>query len=211
VPEHTIAEGDCIVSLAEANGLLWQSIWDHPSNAELKAKREDPNILLPGDILFIPEKRIKEQQKGTDQTHKFVRLGTPAKVRLRLLDFERKPRKNVRYVATVDDNRTEGTSDADGMIEFYAKPTAREVHLILTENGRREEHRLQLGHMDPADSLSGVQRRLHNLGYDCGGEDGTLGDATRAALRAFQQERELPITGEADDATQSALRELHGS
>lgn len=211
MPEHSIAEGDCIVSLAEAHGLLWETIWNHPNNAELKAKREDPNILLPGDVLFIPEKRLKEQPKGTDQTHKFVRLGTPAKVRLRLLDFERKPRKNVQYSADVDGTRTEGTSDADGMIEFYAKPSAREVHLILTENGRREEHRLQLGQMDPADSLSGVQRRLHNLGYNCGGEDGTLGEATQAALRAFQKERQLPITGQPDEATQSALRELHGS
>jgi hypothetical protein len=211
MPDYTIEAGDCLSSLAEAHGLLWETIWNHPNNADLKARRQDPNILLPGDILFLPDKRLKEHQKSTDQTHKFVRLGTPAKVRLRLLDFERRPRSNVRYSANVEGNRSEGASDSDGMIEFFAKPDAREVHLVLTENGRQEEHRLQLGHMDPIDSLSGVQRRLANLGYQCGGEDGDLGDATRAALRAFQRERQLPESGEPDDATRSVLRDLHGS
>lgn len=211
MPDYTIEAGDCLLNLAHAHGLLWETIWNHPNNSQLKARREDPNILLPGDVLFIPEKRPKEQQKPTDQTHKFVRLGTPAKVRLRLLDFQRNPRRNVRYAASVDGNRSEGASDSDGMIEFVAPPNAREVHLILTENGRQEEHRLQLGHMDPLDTLSGLQRRLANLGYHCGGEDGELGDATRAALRAFQRERQLPESGEPDDATRSALRQLHGS
>lgn len=211
MPDYTIEAGDCLLNLAHAHGLLWETIWNHPNNSQLKARREDPNILLPGDILFIPERRLKEQQKSTDQTHKFVRLGTPGKVRLRLLDFQRHPRRNVRYSATVDGNRSEGVSDSDGMIEFVAPPDAREVHLILTENGRQEEHRLQLGHMDPLDTISGVQRRLANLGYHCGGEDGELGDATGAALRAFQRERQLPESGEPDDATRSALRQLHGS
>lgn len=211
MPDYTIEAGDCLLNLAHAHGLLWETIWNHPNNSQLKARREDPNILLPGDVLFIPEKRQKEQQKSTDQTHKFVRLGTPAKVRLRLLDFQRHPRRNVRYSASVDGRRSEGVSDSDGMIEFVAPPDAREVHLLLTENGRQEEHRLQLGHMDPLETISGVQRRLANLGYHCGGEDGELGDATRAALRAFQRERQLPESGETDDATRSALRQLHGS
>ncbi len=50
-----------------------------------------------------------------------------------------------------------------------------------------------------------IQHRLVDLGYDVGATDGLLGPRTRAALRAFQTDRELPITGLPDGNTQRAL------
>ncbi|HUJ26792.1 MAG TPA: peptidoglycan-binding domain-containing protein, partial [Myxococcales bacterium] len=54
--------------------------------------------------------------------------------------------------------------------------------------------------------IRGVQDRLNKLGYRAG-NSGQLDEATRAALRHFQEdemEREEP-TGELDDETQRAL------
>ena len=50
-----------------------------------------------------------------------------------------------------------------------------------------------------------VQRSLISLGYDPGPPDGLLSFATRRALAAFQSERDLPLTGVADEATVLAL------
>jgi len=68
---------------------------------------------------------------------------------------------------------------------------------------------LRLGTIDPISSISGIQSRLNNLGFDCGAVDGVLGPRTEAALRAFQQAHDLPPTGEADAATQDALFRRH--
>ncbi len=51
-----------------------------------------------------------------------------------------------------------------------------------------------------------AQSRLTAHGFPCGPIDGVIGSGTRAALRAFQATRALPITGQADDATVAALK-----
>lgn len=53
--------------------------------------------------------------------------------------------------------------------------------------------------------IENIQLRLEDLGYDIGDVDGLLGPKTRAALRAFQADRGLPITGLPDGNTQRAL------
>jgi peptidoglycan hydrolase-like protein with peptidoglycan-binding domain len=50
-----------------------------------------------------------------------------------------------------------------------------------------------------------IQHRLVDLGYGIGEVDGLLGPRTRAALRAFQADRGLPVTGLPDGNTQRVL------
>ena len=50
-----------------------------------------------------------------------------------------------------------------------------------------------------------IQHRLVDLGYDVGATDGLLGPRTHAALRAFQADQGLPVTGLPDGNTQRAL------
>ena len=56
-----------------------------------------------------------------------------------------------------------------------------------------------------ADIVLEVQKRLKKEGLDPGPLDGIFGDATRAALGAFQDSRKLKQTRELDEATLSAL------
>jgi hypothetical protein len=53
--------------------------------------------------------------------------------------------------------------------------------------------------------LPAVQDRLNVLGYDVGPSDGLLGKRTQAALREFQEEVGLPVTGQLDTTTRRAL------
>lgn len=50
-----------------------------------------------------------------------------------------------------------------------------------------------------------IQQALNNAGYRLGELDGKLGPATLAAVKKFQGDRHLPITGKPDDITLAAL------
>jgi hypothetical protein len=54
-------------------------------------------------------------------------------------------------------------------------------------------------------ALGAVQRRLHDRGHAPGAPDGVWGTDTEAAIREFQRERELPVTGLPGALTLSAL------
>ena len=72
-----------------------------------------------------------------------------------------------------------------------------------------------IGHLNPLsdtndDGISGAQARLVNLGYGTGEIDGQTGPMTLAALREFQANHELEVTGELDQATIAKLAEERG-
>lgn len=205
MPMHTVSRGDSIPSLAHDHGHFWETLWNHPQNAELKALRKTPNILNPGDEVFIPELRLKDVSKGTDATHKFERKGVPAKIRMQLFMLG-EPRKNEPYTLVLDDETIEGTTDGDGFVEAFIRPNCRGGKLILTNTG--EEIPISLGHLNPIDTVSGVRQRLSNLGFYCGDGD-EIDEATKIALSQFQGAHGLPKTGEIDDATRSKLQSLH--
>lgn len=50
-----------------------------------------------------------------------------------------------------------------------------------------------------------AQRQLKATGFNPGPIDGRFGPLTEAAVREFQQHHGLPVTGELDDATRTAL------
>jgi hypothetical protein len=57
----------------------------------------------------------------------------------------------------------------------------------------------------PDDLASAVQEELTRRGYDPGGVDGVIGPQTRSAIVAFQEDRDLPVTGRIDRSLLRAL------
>ena len=209
--QHLVQQGECVSSIATQYGLFWETVWNDPGNAQLKQLRRDPNVLLPGDVLVVRDRQLREESRPTDAKHSFVRKGVPAKVKLRLVNLRQEPRPGLSYIANIDGEVHSGVSDGDGYIEFAVKPTVQKVVLNVDDNGSQEKYQVRLGHMDPVTELSGVRKRLANLGFDCGPDSGSLEDSTRTALETFQTSVNLPATGEPDDATRSKLQEAHGS
>src|SRR5215831_11621271 len=115
---HTVKQGEHLSRLAEQYGFSdYRTIWDHPENAELKQKRQNPNVLYPGDNLFIPDRELREEPRPTDQRHTFVLSGTKLKVRLVLEGRFDKPIANAACTLRINADSTDLTTDGGGKIE----------------------------------------------------------------------------------------------
>jgi len=204
--EHKVKQGDCLSSIAEEHGLFWEKIWNHSKNTELKEKRKDPNVLYPGDVVFVPDIEQKEESCATEQRHKFRRKGVPEKLQL-VLRIEGEPRENVEYIIDIDGNQSRGTTDGEGRVSISIPPGARRGKITLVDAG--EEFEVDLGNLDPITEVSGVQARLANLGYDVE-VTGQWDERSAEALRQFQSRQELDATGEIDEPTQNKLRDVYG-
>jgi N-acetylmuramoyl-L-alanine amidase len=118
------------------------------------------------------------------------------------------PRANVDYTLVIDGQIFSGTTDGSGKIEQSISPNAKKGILILEND---TPINLQLGHIDPIETITGVQQRLINLGFDCGGVHGNLDSETKKALKDFQETCGLTASGELDKGTEEKLLEKHGS
>jgi photosystem II stability/assembly factor-like uncharacterized protein len=65
--------------------------------------------------------------------------------------------------------------------------------------------RRQVQRAIPAELVIQIQQALINAGYRLGETDGKLGPASLAAVKKFQGDRHLPVTGKPDDITLAAL------
>ncbi len=124
-------------------------------------------------------------------------------------DFE--PRANVPYILEIDGNTTRGTTDGDGHIEETIPPSAQSGTLTLNPGAPNElKLPLALGGIDPIAEITGVRKRLSNLGYPCLIDGDQMTDDLDAALRQFQAANGLTGTGQIDDPTKDKLQSMHG-
>ncbi len=207
MPEYIVKQGDCLSSISDKYGLSWKKIWDHPKNSQLKEQRKDPNVLFPGDKLFIPDKEEKAAAAATGQKHRFRRKGVPEKLEL-ILYLEGEPRRDEDYELEINGKFVRGKTDGQGKVSISIPPRAQRGKLILIKTG--EEFNLELGHLDPITEITGVQARLANLGYDVE-VSGKWEERSKEALKLFQKQNELDPSGEIDEPTRSKLKEVHGS
>jgi N-acetylmuramoyl-L-alanine amidase len=71
MPYYTVKQGEHLSRLAKQFGFSdYSTIWDHPENAELKRKRNNPNVLYPGDTCSFPrENCVKRFVLPTNAIH----------------------------------------------------------------------------------------------------------------------------------------------
>lgn len=209
--DYEVGAGECMSSIAKATGHFWKTIWDDPDNAELKEVRKEPNVLLPGDRVTIPEPRQKYESGETEMRHRFVRLGEPAMLRMQIC-IEDEPVSNARYNLDIDGKEQEGTTNADGWVETKIPGNAKRGRLVVDAKRQALVFPLNLGGIDPVAANRGVQQRLSNLGFFCGNPDGKLGPKSKSAIKKFQAANgHANPSGELDEQTRNQLKEKHGS
>lgn len=211
---YSVQQGDTIAKIAKAQGFKhWRTIYEDTKNAKLKEERPDPNVLYPGDKVFIPEKSTK-RESGSDKTrHRFRLKAEKSWLRIILRDADNKPLKDTSYGLEVGDLLFEGYTNGKGLLE-HEIPCDADAGLLRVTGW---EFPLRIGHLDPVDEISGWQARLHNLGYRPGpvdgaeqNEDGSVREDLQSAVEEFQFDHGLVVDGRVGPKTQEKLKKEHG-
>ena len=213
---YEVKQGDTMILIAHENHFRsWETIWNHENNRALREKRPNPQTLYPGDEVFIPDPVEKKVTAPSDQRHVF-RLRPPAVLlfRIWLRDEADDPFADRRFELDVDGQRVAGRTAADGLVSTGVPPTATHAHLRLWLDDADPEDvvdwDMQIGHLDPANTISGAQGRLRNLGYDPGPISGNLTEETVEAIKALQLHLGYDVpTGELDEKVIQALAASH--
>jgi hypothetical protein len=199
---HVVGQGDTLTLLAYRAGVPAEDIWSHENNAALSAQRKDGDILFPSDVVYLP---APAQTNGVEvpagSTSTFVSTPPTIKIRLHVEEYA-----SSAYTASVGDPPLTGSVDPSGQLELEVPVTTSQVRLEFTSPP--QVLILQIGCLDPADEISGLQHRLSNLGLPATSDED--GHAVRRALALFQDAKNLAPTGDLDPDTQAALAEDHG-
>lgn len=172
------------------------------------------SVVLTDDVEVAGES-VKLNCKGIDASKLTSEDGTPQtkKVSVKLVDAEAKPYAGTEYILTAGGARFEGTTDSDGKLELDVPKDAEVAQVVLYVGGRPEgrqiRYRIALEAL-PENPTKAALTRLRNLGYYWGEPAEALDAVAQAAIREFQRDNDLPVTGELDEATLGKLSSHHG-
>ncbi len=204
---HIIQQGECLSSLAARYGLAgWEQLHNDPANTELKKKRPNPNILFPGDEVTVPDCAPKSVSIATERTHTFVVKLGKIKLRVALVERSGKPYEGKRFIVNAGAREIGGKTAAGGIIEVEvpAALSSARLRVWLGDQGADAlptiDRDLSIGHIDPIETVSGVQGRLSNLAYKCAITN-EIDDGLLSAARAFRANQGLPKVDEPEEAT----------
>ena len=215
MPEtHIVEQGEHLSQIAKKYGFPdYKIVWDHPENAKLKEERKNPNVLFPGDEVFIPDKEEKEESGPTDKRHTYTVDRAPLKLILVLEDALEKPIANSPVALLVQDQTFQLTTDGNGKIEQPIPLDAKEAFLVIRGNQTpftNDVFPIEIGGLHPVKEISGQVGRLNNLGYFAGKLDGSDTEAFNSAVEEFQCDHGLKVDGICGKHTQDKLVAVHG-
>jgi N-acetylmuramoyl-L-alanine amidase len=215
---HVVQQGDCLASIAAEYGFAdGKVLYAAAENAAFRKLRPDPNLIFPGDEVVIPDPRPKVLTLATGKAHPFVMTVPRRTVRVRLDLPDDRSLSGQPFELMVGEHTIKGRVADKNMIEAEVPAATTMATLSLPDLGLTL--RLAVGHLDPVrhglqgDSIpSGIQARLHNLGFFAGEPSGVMDAETTSAMCRFQRivlGREHP-DGAPDDETLAKLVDLHG-
>lgn len=211
---HTVEQGEYLSLIAKNYGFAgYAPIWEHENNASLREARRNPNVLLPGDQVFIPDKESKHAEIKTGQLTRFSVRQDKMLLRLVLDELFGEPLANAPCQVSIDGKPQDLTTDANGTLEFEVSPSAQSIQLIVRQEGSPLNGTaipLKIGHLDPIDTKTGQLARLSNLGYFAGPLDPVDEKLLVSAIEEFQCDQGLQVDGKCGPKTQAKLLEVHG-
>ena len=84
---YIVKEGDTLTRIAHNHGFRsWQAIYEHDRNAELRELRPNPNVLYPGDRVYLPKRELKTVKEEAGARHSFRLKRLAAKFRVVVAD-----------------------------------------------------------------------------------------------------------------------------
>lgn len=214
---YVIRQGDYMTKLAHLRGFDAEEIWKDAKNDSIRAIRPNMDILAPGDIVYLPKEPKEGLEFTKESTNKYKAIVPKIDLTVTFVDDEGQPLADQVYVleglerageAAAGAPKEEHKTDGGGVAKFTVPVTVREVTVKFTK--RNIAFVMRVGDMDPEDESTGIQKRLVNLGYL---PPELPRDAEAAympsAVRSFQKDKGLPITGALDADTIKALKDAH--
>jgi hypothetical protein len=188
------------------------TIWQHPENAGLKALRKNPNTLLPGDVVHIPDKETKEYSGQTEKRHSFIKQQPTLKLRIVLRDEDDQPIADAVCKLKLESETYELKTDSQGLLEQPIPPTAHQGTLVImgATAGDTRETPIEIGYLHPIEEITGVQARLNNLGYNAGEIGENDEETLRSAVEEFQSDHGMTPDGKWGPPLQAKLKEIYG-
>ena len=215
--QHTVTQGETLLRIARQYGFRTsKSLYQHPINAEFRTLRPDPNLIFPGDIIKIPQKTEKFMPLKTGSKNTFVVRDEKEYFRLKVAYDDGDDITGKRVVLNIGNQTIDTVLPSDGLVEVELNENdtlTAQVDLYLKEDqsSPSESFTAQVGHLDPIDTLSGVQARCNLLGFDCGKVDGINGTKTKAGVKGFQFVHGLEVDAIAGGKTKAKLKQVYGS
>lgn len=208
---HTVQPGEHLPRIAKLHGFdSINPLWDHPQNSTLRSLRKNPNVLAPGDVVFVPDpKRQKVLSLAPSKQHKFKLHREELHLRLVFQDWNFKPIANAKGKIALGGEPREVTSDGKGLVELVIPVEAETGSISIP--ALEIELPVRIGHLDPPDTRAGILARLNNLGYDAGTPGKEEERSLLSAIEEFQCDHQMKVDGVCGPTTQAKLREVHGS
>jgi hypothetical protein len=218
---YVVRGGDYLTAIAHSRGLKPDDIWQHPANASLRKNRPNPEILAPGDLLFIPVVECKWLSVSPGTSNQYVVTVPLVEVHVVLHGPNGKPLTGQRVDLVPDLGAQSPMTDGDGLLKVKVPVTLRRLTVKIHDSKLKFE--IRIGALDPHDTSSGTLSRLRQLGYV--GSEGHLAssgrpylagadlseNALRRAVSAYQSNNGHEVTGTVDTALGEQIRTGYGA
>ena len=211
---YIVRQGDHLARLAYVHGFDAAEVWSHERNAELREMGCKPELLAAGDILYLPIKPKEGLAFSAGTSNRYQARVPTVNVSLAFKDADRVLADEPYEVHGLGTDGSAGQTqerktDADGKVQLELPVTTREVTIVFPRQNVAYE--VRVGDMDPVAELSGIQKRLENLGYlPRERESASEGAYVQGAIAEFQKQHGLSPTGTIDNDTSNLLRDEHG-
>ena len=185
-----------------------------PDSTDTPQNRRVECFLFDRGLGVEPPPPGKNSAKGAPEYPEWCRRAKESRDHMH--DFARirvQPRlgNTFRYSLRVAAMGYDGSGEEDDIIDHQVPAQAGTGTLVihLPATGETYEWTLNIGTIDAPEDVTGMQQRLANLGYYSGAVSGTIDEDTEGALRLFQEDFDLRVTGQYDAPTRNKLRSVH--
>lgn len=215
---RVLVEGESVATVAVRGGLDADAVWNLDENADLRSKRTDADVLAPGDILYVPDRKARWLPATVGSTNQYKTPPAKLFARLQCVDEEGNALPDSAYVVENVDPPLKGTMSG-GVIELAVPGDSRLLHIHLTD--LETTLVAEVAGLDPVDDPHGrgVGQRMAALAIAPPVPALATGEARRiveaeylaAAIGEFQKKQGVDVTGVVDDPTRAALVKAHGA
>jgi hypothetical protein len=218
-----IQRGDFLSKLADAFAFDADAVWNDDHNADLRALRYSPDMLVPGDVMFVPGEPNAPVETAPHAADGASTALSPVPTSSISVRFTEAIYASKAYRLQELDELGVLMTDETGMAKFDCPVTVQTVTVVFSTSGESRE--LNIGGMDPVDTLAGVFKRLQNLGYLAADSDFDPNEliVLRAGLYALEahespeaaeawaEDAGLSDDGTLDEDVKTMLVTAHGS